>query len=445
MIFRHRAALWLPALILTAHLGAAAPAPHPLDPLSAVEIGAVRQAVLGDSRFPDDGLFAEVSLLEPPKDAVLAWEKGGALPPREAFTILYSRGQDKTWEVTVDVTQPTAPRVRSWNHVPGVQPVYMHDDEDVFYEFLGESEEWSKALARRKLDPRDVKADFWVYGTSDRPRPRTFRAVPYFQGSGTNFYSRPIEGLEALVDLVNRKVEVIDSWDGEPVPPESPEFTEDWIRDACGLRDAPKPLQIVQPQGPGFTIDGQEVRWQNWHFRWQMHPRSGLIVQEVRYLSKDEGGSRERSILYRGSLSEMAVPYGDKSPRGVWRSAFDLGEYDVGHLAVPLKRGVDVPENALLFDALFADNEGRPWRLRDVVAIYERDGGLLWRHGEDARRGRELVLFFVSTVGNYDYGISWIFKQDGSLEVEAALTGMMLTKGVKDGEPRTSRGPRSGR
>jgi hypothetical protein len=33
--------------------------------------------------------------------------------------------------------------------------------------------------------------------------------------------------------------------------------------------------------------------------------------------------------------------------------------------------------------------------------------------------------------GEYDYGVSWIFRQDGSLEMEAALTGILLGKGVE--------------
>jgi primary-amine oxidase len=31
-------------------------------------------------------------------------------------------------------------------------------------------------------------------------------------------------------------------------------------------------------------------------------------------------------------------------------------------------------------------------------------------------------------VGNYDYGINWIFRQDGSMQMQADLTGIMLSK-----------------
>src|SRR4029450_6399248 len=64
------------------------------------------------------------------------------------------------------------------------------------------------------------------------------------------------------------------------------------------------------------------------------------------------------------------------------------------------------------------------------VVFYERDGGLLWRHVEssgknESRPGQQLVLSWFATMDNYDYGFNWIFNQDGSLEMEVLLTGLM--------------------
>lgn len=80
--------------------------------------------------------------------------------------------------------------------------------------------------------------------------------------------------------------------------------------------------------------------------------------------------------------------------------------------------------------------------------IYERDGGALWKHletGNDepsnqSRRARELVVFSIATVGNYDYSISWIFRQDGAIEVEAGLSGIMLPKGVSESQVHDANG-----
>jgi primary-amine oxidase len=71
--------------------------------------------------------------------------------------------------------------------------------------------------------------------------------------------------------------------------------------------------------------------------------------------------------------------------------------------------------------------------LRRAVAIYERDGGILWKHEADTRRARDLVVSFVSTVGNYDYGFEWIFHQDGAIDVRVQLTGIMAAKAVATG------------
>src|SRR5260221_463258 len=93
---------------------------------------------------------------------------------------------------------------------------------------------------------------------------------------------------------------------------------------------------------------------------------------------------------------------------------------------------------AALLDVTYAGDDGKPYVLPKAVGIYERDGGMLWKHYEsysktnESRRARELVVFFIATIGNYDYAISWIFHQDGVLELDGALTGIMLPKGVSD-------------
>lgn len=34
-----------------------------------------------------------------------------------------------------------------------------------------------------------------------------------------------------------------------------------------GTRKDLKPLNVLQPEGPSFSVDGQLVQWQNWRFR----------------------------------------------------------------------------------------------------------------------------------------------------------------------------------
>ncbi|HJU65169.1 MAG TPA: hypothetical protein VJ596_05800, partial [Gemmatimonadaceae bacterium] len=128
----------------------------------------------------------------------------------------------------------------------------------------------------------------------------------------------------------------------------------------------------------------------------------------------------------------MAVPYGDPDVNWRFRVSFDLGEYDFGWALRSLQPGGDVPRHATLLDAVMLSERGRTYTRPGVAALYERDGGLLWRHDREVRRSRELVLRSVALVGNYDYGLSWVFRQDGTLAVEVDLSGIMLSKGVDD-------------
>ena len=68
--------------------------------------------------------------------------------------------------------------------------------------------------------------------------------------------------------------------------------------------------------------------------------------------------------------------------------------------------------------------------------FYERDGGALFAHtqGSDGSRiyghGKQLVVGFIATVGNYDYLYKWIFRQDATFGFEADLHGEILNRTI---------------
>ncbi len=80
-----------------------------------------------------------------------------------------------------------------------------------------------------------------------------------------------------------------------------------------------------------------------------------------------------------------------------------------------------------------ADESGAPHVIPGAIALYERDGGIAWKHGDNVRRARDLVISLLTQAGNYEYGFDWIFHQDGTLEAHVELTGIMAIKGVADG------------
>src|SRR5262249_51728631 len=208
----------------------------------------------------------------------------------------------------------------------------------------------------------------------------------YYRGDAKSAYMRPIEGVVAYVDLTAGKVSKLVDTGVRPLPKDNPDLN-------LQPRQLLKPLAISQPQGPSFRLSGNEVAWRNWRFRFAVHPREGLLLYTVAY---DDRG-KLRSILYRASLAEMVVPYGDPDAAWYFRNVFDTGEYAfVARSIMPLTAGVDVPANAVFHSAVFAGEDGKPYESPRAAAVYERDGGLLWRYFNfaagkaESRRAREL-------------------------------------------------------
>jgi len=403
-------------------------AAHPLDSITGDEITASVSAVKKDSRYVEGSAFAVVSLNEPAKAQVLEGKKIA----REAFVVLLDRDHNKTHEVSVDLEKNA---VKTWKTIPDVQPSVVLEEYVIAPEIIKADARFIEAMRKRGItDLNKVKVDAWAPGylgdTADGSR--IVRAIFFYKDDeDSNWYSRPIEGVVAIINLTKKQVLDVTDSGVVPVSKDKGSFDE---KSNAPLRPAPKPLKIVQENGAGFSVDGNDVAWDNWRFHFGLDPREGLVLHRVRWV--DSG--KERSVLYRASLSEMVVPYGDADPNWSWRSAFDVGEYGIGRLASPIERNVDAPENAVYFSFPVATDAGEVQTLRDSVALFERDGGMLWKHYDidrdynESRRARQLVLMFIATVGNYDYALNWIFHQDGTLEFRADLTGIMLTKGVSE-------------
>lgn len=430
---------WIAAgCLIGASLQAASPV-HPLDPLTAEEITAAAELFQKEKDFPPGGLFASLVLSEPPKGEVQAFAAGKPFR-REAAAVVYDRQKNRTFAGIADLTKATVTR---WQLVPGVQPLVLESEYQLLADLVRANPDWQAAMKLRGITDFDtVHIDLWAPGLvlPGEKQPRFARGLSYLKREKSekapvlNFYGRPIEGVLALVNMNTQKIVITDTG-VLPIPLPGQDLDEKSIAHTHGgkLREPLQPLVTTQPAGPSYHLEGNEVRWQNWRFRFALHPRDGVVLYTVGY----EDGGKLRPILHRGSLSEMVVPYGETDSNWSWRSAFDVGEYGVGMLSAPLERGLDVPEHAQLIDALIAGEAGEPKVLEKRVAIFERDGGLLWKHADytgwsQGRRARELVLFFITTIGNYDYGVQWVFHQDGTLEADAVLSGIMLAKGVKE-------------
>jgi primary-amine oxidase len=170
-----------------------------------------------------------------------------------------------------------------------------------------------------------------------------------------------------------------------------------------------------------------------------MDPIEGLVLRQVGY----EDGGRRRTIAYRAAVSEMVVPYGDPGSLHGWKNAFDVGEWGLGRMANSLRLGCDCLGEIRYLDAIFSSEQGHPYTVQNAICIHEEDYGILWKHNDqrtarnEVRRSRRLVVSFIATVGNYDYGFYWYFYLDGTIQFEVKLTGILSTMAVSPGqEPR---------
>ncbi len=326
------------------------------------------------------------------------------------------------------------------------------------FSFAFQNPAFLAALARRGITTPSQLAHVLVapltpgsFGLPEEAR-RIVKAQMYFtEGAGINLYARPIEGVQAIIDLDDRQVIRVIDTGVIPLPSNTQDFDEATVASRYGLRPALKPVTMAQPQGVNFTFDGNFVDWQKWRFHVRFERRSGTVISLASY----DG----RPVLYQGSLAEIFVPYQDPGTNWFYRTYMDAGEFGFGLLSSPLALGLDLPSNAVLRDALVAAAIPDPvlpvipLPLPNVIGVFERlTGSPAWRHFElfsnGAYEGRaevELVVRSISQLGNYDYMVDWIFTQRGSIRVEVGLTGIDAPRSVVadtlgDGAPETEFG-----
>ncbi|KAM1295388.1 hypothetical protein ACFX2H_015201 [Malus domestica] len=424
---------------------------HPLDPLSAAEISVAVATVRAAGATPEvrDGMrFVEVVLVEPDKHVValadayffppfqpslLPRTKGGPiiptkLPPRRARLVVYNKKSNETSTWIVELSEVHAAtrgghhrgKVISSEVVPDVQPpmdaVEYAECEAVVKDFPP----FREAMKKRGIEDMDlVMVDAWCVGyhsEADSPSQRLAKPLIFCRTESDcpmeNGYARPVEGIYILVDMQNMVVIKFEDRKLVPLPPADPlrNYTPGETRGGVDRSDV-KPLQIIQPEGPSFRVNGYFVEWQKWNFRIGFTPREGLVIYSVAYVDGNRG---RRPVAHRLSFVEMVVPYGDPNDPHYRKNAFDAGEDGLGKNAHSLKKGCDCLGLIKYFDAHFTNFTGGVETIENCVCLHEEDHGILWKH-QDWRTG---------------------LAEDGKIEAEVKLTGVLSLGALQPGEVR---------
>ena len=398
---------------------------HPLESLSADEIKTAAAIVKDGGELGEHGRFSSITLLEPPKDASTA--------DRDAVALVYDRASGAASSVVVSLTKGA---VVSSTPIPGSQPAYLLEEMAECIGLVKTDPRWIEAVRKRGVEDLDaVQCDPWPagnFGDPDEDGRRLLRVVSYVRHfEEDNGYAHPIEGVVATVDVGRQEVLRVEDHGVIPVPSKCFNYAPSHVGQ---MRTDLKPLDITQPEGTSFTVDGNEIAWQKWRFRVSMHPLDGLVLHTVTI----DG----RSVLHRAGLGEMVVPYGETTPGHRWKNAFDSGELGLGRFPFlnSLELGCDCLGEIRYLDAVIANDQGDPITINNAICIHEEDYGILWKHFDshtfttEVRRSRRLVVSSIHTVGNYEYGFYWYFYLDGTMQLEVKLTGILQTMGVAPGE-----------
>ncbi|KAG0488726.1 hypothetical protein HPP92_007333 [Vanilla planifolia] len=434
----HRSILFLFLLPLLLSPPPSSSSRHPLDPLSPSELTTVQSVIRSSPLGLSSSLsFHYVGLDEPDKANVISWlATNSSLPPRRAFAIV--RAEKLTHELVVDIAGHSIASHRV--HSGTSYPMFTVEEETTAGLLTLKYTPFVESVRRRGVALEDVVCTTYTrgwFGGEEAESSRRLAAVLCFvAGETANFYSRPLEGITVMVDLDDMVIAVYKDRFVVPLPGAAgTDYRASRQRPPYGPRGTP--VVVFQPEGKGFSIDGHVIRWANWAFHLAFDVRAGAVIS-VASVGEQANGSGYKSVLYRGFVSELFVPYMDPSEEWYYRTYMDAGEFGFGLLAYPLEPMVDCPPNAEFMDGYYSAQDGSPVRITKVFCVFERYAGdPSWRHTEDLLPGKtftesreevSLVVRMVSTLGNYDYMIDWEFKTSGTIKISAGLTGMLALR-----------------
>ncbi|MBY8976558.1 primary-amine oxidase [Rhodobacteraceae bacterium NNCM2] len=404
---------------------------HPLSPLTAEEITKAAEIVRAEIENGAKACFEMIELAEPDKATVRTYTPGAKVS-REAWVNAYFRDRRGVTRCRVSLSEG---KVLSQKYLPDAIPMIAPIEFMEIEEAIKADPRFIAACKRRGLDDLSlVCTDPWSAGNFGVPEEEGRRISHAFcwvrNHPMDNLYAHPIEGLNVTVDIDTG--EVIEVFDKGDMPIPRGEVNYDHTLQASVRQDL-RPINVVQPDGVSFTLDGHHLTWHEWDLRIGFNAREGLTLHDIQFCG--------RPIMYRASIAEMMVPYG--SPEGAHprKNVFDVGEYGIGRLVNSLELGCDCLGAIQYIDASVNGRDGEAETIKNAICLHEEDMGILWKHYDfrldrtETRRARRMVISTIATVGNYEYGYYWYLHLDGTIEFEMKATGVINTAACIPGQP----------
>ncbi|OJJ86142.1 uncharacterized protein ASPGLDRAFT_34040 [Aspergillus glaucus CBS 516.65] len=321
-------------------------------------------------------------------------------PPRKAYTYYHEKRDGTLRKATIN---PTDGKVESDTESPDIQGLAEIDEIGCIYNVCNEYPAVEEEIKKLKLpEGAYVTNDPWTFGTDD-PEANHYSLPAPFAPIFNVDTSELIE-VQRLPLGVDAKLNT-DTQPWDPVKPV--EYSTSLLGDAY-FRKNLKPLQIVQPQGLSFCINGRHITWQKWSFHkgWTVHERPVL-----------------NNVFYDG--------------RSLFDRAFDLGDSGFGITSNTLTLGCDCLSHIAYLDGVRTTGAGEPVVIKDVICMHEMDNGIGWKHTNFRNnkasmvRSRQLVIRCTITVMNYEYILAFVLDQSANLHIEVKATGIVSTMPIR--------------
>ncbi|KAK4126969.1 hypothetical protein N657DRAFT_661255 [Parathielavia appendiculata] len=418
---------------------AAVDIPHPFDPLT---LGEIETAISIVKTAHGDVFFNVVSLQEPRKAEMTAWlaEPDNAPRPKRVAEVVVIAPGGKVYDGLVNLAEA---KITKWDLLDGEQPIITMEELQLVEHIVRKDPKVIEQCVISGIGPEDmdkVYCDPWTIGYDERfgSSVRLQQALMYYRPDIDNCqYQYPLDfcpiydadkGEIIAIDIpkVRRPLSKAPPLDYHPAA----------VEKRGGYRTDLKSINITQPEGVSFRMAGREIAWQSWKFHIGFNYREGIVLNNITY--NDKGTLRP--IFYRLSLAEMVVPYGNPEHPHHRKHALDQGEYGAGYMTNSLSLGCDCKGTIHYLDAHFPTRSGGLRTIKNAICIHEEDAGILFKHTDFrddsviVTRGRKLIIQQIFTAANYEYVVAWIFHQDGTIQPEIKLTGILNTYAMDPAE-----------
>jgi primary-amine oxidase len=370
--------------------------PHPFDPLNESEI---EKAVAIIRKEHQELFFNAVTLWEPRKKDMMAWladPEHTVRPHRVADVVCIGKGS-KVYDGHVDLDEG---KIISWELTPDVQPLITMEDLQIVESIVRKdpkvieqcgligipAEDMHKVYCDRKWSfsplviPTLKICLAWTIGYDERfgSQVRLQQALMYYRPHiDDSQYSYPLDFCPIFNADTHEIIHIDIPKVRRPInkaPPNN--YHAAAIEAEGGFRTDLKPINITQPEGVSFKVDGHVLEWVNWKVHVGFNYREGIVLNNITF--NDKG--TERPVFWRMSLAEMVVPYGNPEHPHQRKHAFDLGEYGGGYMTNSLSLGCDCKGAIHYMDANFVNRAGAPSTIKNAICIHEEDAGILFKH-----------------------------------------------------------------